>query len=992
MKWSIGIDGGHQPLSMSFTNTTSELLVSTTNRKLMLINLFRGSAIKQMDLDDDVTVMKQSRIICCGTADGRVVMRDPRSLKVENYILAHSGTITDLDIAGNIVITCGFSSRGGALAPDGMIKMFDIRTMRALAPIPFPSGPTFLRFHPRLTSTVVGASPNGQFQFCNAVNTSEATFYQAQVSGVLSALDFSSSGELLAFADSAGVVSLWSEKNEARVNFNSRLTEFADQPPPPSEIKITDDSPLSLIGMPYYSTRLLSAWPEKLTFEVGQSAPKVPAEVLANVKTIDFVGYASNPRTSRRNQNLASARKARKEVSEVPKFRSEQDREKYFGKRGAQDNQDTDDEQSKNQRASSTPKYYKRVEIKYSKFGVEDFDFGFYNKTHYGGLETDITNSYANSLLQVMFFTRPLREVVKGHIKMSCAKEYCLACELGFLFRMLEDSLGANCQATNFLRAFKTIPQASALGLFEPDQPSSATNYATLIQNFNRFILERIQFELGDDTRMLVIPRPYSTLSTTMQQIFGLQLQAISQCQCSALNARDTCPFVVDLQYPKRVVGGKTADSTFVGILQSSINRVSSTKAWCETCKKYQPTSQYRKLQRPPNVLSINACATTEEELELFRADPTFVPARLALVFDNDELSILHLDDEQLLPSSPTALVAVYELSASVVEIREEKQLPHLVSHIRTGNNGVQEWIVFNDFMVQPVSETEPRTYHKWKNPCVLQYKIIDLDMVQDFRMLPTTPHARGLREMVLLNSSSLSLCSRRKERDLKIAYRLLKPAELPNQRGYLCALDAEFVALSKDEAEIRSDGTRSVIKPSRLSLARVTVLRGDGSDEGVPFIDEYISTTEEVVDYLTEFSGIKCKGRTLFAISFNLKVGRTIDWSYLPAGDLDIALSRHPLVSLKSAYKKLRLLVDLGCVFVGHGLKKDFRIINILVPPDQVIDTVDIFFIQNRQRKLSLRFLAWCLLRLDIQSETHDSSEDARTVSFVGARSFDFP
>lgn len=48
--------------------------------------------------------------------------------------------------------------------------------------------------------------------------------------------------------------------------------------------------------------------------------------------------------------------------------------------------------------------------------------------------------------------------------------------------------------------------------------------------------------------------------------------------------------------------------------------------------------------------------------------------------------------------------------------------------------------------------------------------------------------------------------------------------------------------------------------------------------------------------------------------------------------GDLDPVLSRHTLVPLKVAYKKLRLLVDLGCFFIGHGLTKDFRIISIKI------------------------------------------------------------
>lgn len=56
-----------------------------------------------------------------------------------------------------------------------------------------------------------------------------------------------------------------------------------------------------------------------------------------------------------------------------------------------------------------------------------------------------------------------------------------------------------------------------------------------------------------------------------------------------------------------------------------------------------------------------------------------------------------------------------------------------------------------------------------------------------------------------------------------------------------------------------------------------------------------------------------------------------------------------------------------------------DFRA-DIFVPPEQVIDTVDLYFLRARQRRLSLRFLSWFVLHEHIQTDTHDSIEDAHS------------
>jgi PAB-dependent poly(A)-specific ribonuclease subunit 2 len=118
--------------------------------------------------------------------------------------------------------------------------------------------------------------------------------------------------------------------------------------------------------------------------------------------------------------------------------------------------------------------------------------------------------------------------------------------------------------------------------------------------------------------------------------------------------------------------------------------------------------------------------------------------------------------------------------------------------------------------------------------------------------------------------------------------------------------------------------------------------------------VDDYILPVEPVVDYVTRFSGIT-------------------------AADLNPSESHHAVVNSRTALLKLRYFIDAGCILVGHGLQKDFDTANLFVPPDQVMDTVELWHLPNK-RKISLKFLASYLLDAGIQDEVHDSVEDAKT------------
>lgn len=93
----------------------------------------------------------------------------------------------------------------------------------------------------------------------------------------------------------------------------------------------------------------------------------------------------------------------------------------------------------------------------------------------------------------MLYFLEPLRCFIQKHL---CPKEFCLACELGLLFRMLDHSDGQSCQASNFLRAFRTLREAAALGLLlNWENEQQKINLGKLIQSWTRFVLQQLNQE-----------------------------------------------------------------------------------------------------------------------------------------------------------------------------------------------------------------------------------------------------------------------------------------------------------------------------------------------------------------------------------------------------------------------------------------------------------------------------------------------------------------
>lgn len=135
--------------------------------------------------------------------------------------------------------------------------------------------------------------------------------------------------------------------------------------------------------MPYYRDVLASAWPDFLT-DVGAPPAKLDPQFLKTLQPAEFGLYGRNARAGLRNQAEDTRRAEKGSTSglRAPKFLSEKARESVKAPPAPSRPGNNADEISSrlaildiDSAKSEVPLMYRNVEMKYSKFGVDDFDF-----------------------------------------------------------------------------------------------------------------------------------------------------------------------------------------------------------------------------------------------------------------------------------------------------------------------------------------------------------------------------------------------------------------------------------------------------------------------------------------------------------------------------------------------------------------------------------------------------------------------------------------
>ncbi|KAL8430117.1 hypothetical protein ACSSS7_006137 [Eimeria intestinalis] len=367
-------------------------------------------------------------------------------------------------------------------------------------------------------------------------------------------------------------------------------------------------------------------------------------------------------------------------------------------------------------------------------------------------------------------------------------------------------------------------------------------------------------------------------------------------------------------------------------------------------------------------------------------------------------------------------------------------------------------WIAINDFVL---SYVRPRAVldfmSPWKLPCVFCFAREDAEFGETHFFAGFTAEAGGRQRTTefvrdsgdrivpiprvsgcpvsvetFLSEQNLSLCPEAPR--APITFQPLSPSELllmqtirlrreERQRGhrgssqkgvaphlpealgskadaFFVAMDAEFVAEVTEAAEIDEEGHKHVLQSSSLTLARLTLVRGQGPLEGVPFMDHFVQFTRPPKDCLTRLQIVSClRLAAAAAAAAAVRSPRdltqqqllllTVPFSGLRLEDLNPNESKAWLATRKAILQKLRYLIDAGCMIYGSVFRHDFRVINLYVPTSQVVDTVELYRLPGK-RLLSLKYLAALVLQQNIQVVTHDSIEDAQTALKLFKGGFD--
>ncbi len=104
-----------------------------------------------------------------------------------------------------------------------------------MSPIGFPPLAAYVRMHPRMLTTSIVVSTQGQMHIIDLMNPNTSNVKQANVMTFLTKIEIAPTGEALALADSECHIHLWGPRGKTQFTEMSAPIELpTDEEPPPA--------------------------------------------------------------------------------------------------------------------------------------------------------------------------------------------------------------------------------------------------------------------------------------------------------------------------------------------------------------------------------------------------------------------------------------------------------------------------------------------------------------------------------------------------------------------------------------------------------------------------------------------------------------------------------------------------------------------------------------------------------------------------------------
>ncbi|EDO17725.1 hypothetical protein Kpol_1033p30 [Vanderwaltozyma polyspora DSM 70294] len=986
---------------------------NNSNSGILSIDLNKNCLSSIIDYSSKVKLMcSNNKIISIGKQSGSIDLLDPNSNHIIKSFSAHSATISCMDSRDYTLVTVGKSRRFNSMFADPFINVYDLRTMQQLPPVSFSKGTNmgsggadYVKLHPVLPTVMTVASEQGSFDFIDLSNPTLRTQFVHPCRSVKDMV-ISANGDYLGFLTGDNTLGTW-----CRSSSNPGFTNTPDILEYPDFINDgilnvpgsidNDDYSLSSVGMPYYPEKLLSAWSQVVFRSKGTLPKAIDVSQLTNSKLQPIKPQQTNIIPSNNNNGINNNNNNNSNINnngnnnnnKLPHFY------KYncskYGHRNViesyvcyKDIRKTVTNKlnivNKNSSANGTlnvidtellrckplndqeiPPAYIKLQLTHGRYGSDNFDFKSFNKTTFSGLDTDIDHPYTNSILQLYRFIPEIFNFIVGCLKDENFTQNSLLTETGYLFDMMQRSQGRVCFTSNFQTTLDSLDDSSMTNSSTPNMMHLQQNN-TIFQSLECLSLDsedmgslncadslaKGQTQKFNDrflNSLIADELQRSTHTITIEEDFGFHLESEVLSSCSHYEKKTRIIPTLSVTSPVRNstkhINRKLTNHTILPYIESSMKRIKQVQSTCEICNKNEIVEHEIVIKNLPPVMSLELLLS-ENEWTVAKSVNDWLSPEFYATMSKDK-AVLKNHPNELKTSNP---IFKYELNGYVAKVTDTTGENRYVTYSKIYDNDDKryKWYLFNDYLVTEIEEEEALNITYWWKTVETVIYCDSEELRKPFLSVDTYP--------INYNILYRDHFANGVRKDAAAQYQLLTKGELSDipKPGTLIAIDAEFVILNEEMSDIDCKGIKTIIRPKKTALARVSVLRGEEGDlYGVPFIDDYIVQTDHIQDYVTKYSGIN-------------------------PGDLDPKNSSKALVTRTVAYRKIWLLMQLGCVFVGHGLSNDFKQININVPQEQIRDTA-IYFLQGK-RFLSLRYLAYAILDRNIQEGNHDSIEDAYT------------